>query len=101
MGDWVSEQWVSARSHAATAAKLRALAELLDSRFRVPGTNIRFGIDPLLSLVPGIGDLASPIFAMLLLGQGTRQCVPKVVMLRMLAIAFLDALIGAVPVVGN
>ena len=42
---------------------LRWWATLLDSRFRVPGTNIRFGLDPLLSLVPGLGDLASPAFA--------------------------------------
>lgn len=89
------------KSHAPTVNMLRSVAELLDSRFRVPGTNIRFGLDPLLSLIPGLGDLASPIFTMVLLGQGIRQHVPKVVLFRMLMNAFLDALIGAVPVVGN
>jgi hypothetical protein len=80
---------------------LRQLATLLDSRFVVPGTSIRFGLDPILSLVPGLGDLVSPAFAVLLLTQGVRQGVPTVVLARMLVNGFADALIGAVPVAGN
>ena len=80
---------------------LRWWAQLLDSRFRIPGTDIRFGIDPLLSLVPGLGDLSSPIFTIALLGQALYQRVPRVVMLRMLANALIDALIGAVPLAGT
>lgn len=80
---------------------LRAWADLLDSRFRVPGTDIRFGLDPLLSLVPGIGDLASPVFTVVLLVQGFRQRLPRVVMVRMVANALIDAAIGAVPIAGN
>lgn len=76
-------------------------AELLDSRFRVPGTGIRFGIDPILSLIPGFGELASPLFTAILLRQALHQRVPKVVMLRMAANAVLDALIGAVPIAGS
>lgn len=79
---------------------LRELAILLDSRFRVPGTNIRFGIDPILALIPGIGDLASPAYTVALLVQALYQGVPRVIMLKMLLHASLDALIGAVPVVG-
>lgn len=80
---------------------LRAWADLLDSRFRVPGTRIRFGLDPLLSLIPGLGDLASPVFTMALLVQGIYQGVPRVVLLRMVANALFDAFIGAVPVAGT
>jgi len=80
---------------------LRRLAVLLDTRFVIPGTSIRFGLDPLLSLVPGIGDLVSPAFAVLLLVQGIEQRVPKVVLVRMLVNALADAFIGAVPVAGN
>jgi hypothetical protein len=79
----------------------RRWADLLDSRFVVPGTTIRFGLDPILSLVPVVGELASPVFAMLLIVQGVRQGVPKVVLVRMLITAFVDALIGAVPVAGT
>ena len=80
---------------------LRQLAALLDNRFVIPGTTIRFGLDPVLSLIPGVGDLVSPAFAILLLVQGVGQRIPKVVMVRMLANALLDALIGAVPIAGN
>lgn len=80
---------------------LRAWAELLDNRFRIPGTGIRFGLDPILSVVPGLGDLASPVFAVALILQGVQQRVPKVVLLRMAGNALLDALVGAVPVAGT
>lgn len=80
---------------------LRVTADLLDSRFRVPGTQIRFGLDPILSLVPGVGELVSPMFAVALLAQGLYQGVPRVILVRMVANALIDALIGAVPVVGT
>jgi hypothetical protein len=80
---------------------LRRWAVLLDSRFRIPGTGIRFGLDPLLSLIPGLGDLVSPVFAVALLVQGVRQRVPRVILLRMLGNALIDALIGAVPIAGT
>jgi hypothetical protein len=80
---------------------LRWWADLLDSRFRIPGTTIRFGLDPILSLVPGLGDLASPIFAIVLIVEGVRLHVPKVVMARMALNALIDAAIGAIPVAGN
>jgi uncharacterized protein DUF4112 len=80
---------------------LRWWADLLDSKFRIPGTNIRFGIDPILSIVPGIGELASPMFTALLLTQALRQRVPAVVILRMVLNALIDAAVGAVPVAGT
>lgn len=80
---------------------LRWWADLLDSRFRIPGTEIRFGIDPLLSLIPGFGDLASPVFAMVLITQGLVMGLPKLILVRMLINALFDAMVGAVPVAGN
>jgi hypothetical protein len=80
---------------------LRRWAVLLDARFRIPGTSIRFGLDPILSLIPGLGELASPAFAMALLVQGVGQRVPKVVLARMALNALLDALIGAIPIAGT
>jgi hypothetical protein len=80
---------------------LKWWADLLDSRFRIPGTDIRFGIDPLVSLVPGIGDIATPAFTVAMLVQGVRQGVPKVVLVRMLGNALIDALVGAVPIAGD
>jgi hypothetical protein len=80
---------------------LRWLALWLDTRFRIPGTNIRFGLDPLLSLLPGVGDLASPLFTALLLAHGLSARVPRVVMLRMMLNALFDALIGVIPAAGT
>jgi ABC-type antimicrobial peptide transport system permease subunit len=80
---------------------LRWWATLLDSRFRVPGTNVRFGLDPLLSLIPGLGDLASPAYTVALLVQGLQQRVPRIVLARMVLNALLDALIGVVPIAGT
>ena len=79
---------------------LRWWANLLDSKFRIPGTSIRFGLDPIFALVPGLGDLSSPVFAVALLVQGLHQRVPKVILLRMVLNALLDAFIGAVPLAG-
>jgi hypothetical protein len=80
---------------------LRRWARLFDSAFRIPGTQIRFGIDPILGLVPGIGDLASPVLSVFILWQAARLGVPKIVLMRMVINAVIDALSGLVPVVGD
>jgi hypothetical protein len=80
---------------------LRRWARIFDSAFRIPGTNIRFGIDPLIGLVPGVGDLASPVLSLFMIWHGTRMRVPKVVLARMVLNAIIDALAGVVPVVGD
>jgi hypothetical protein len=80
---------------------LRRWSYLLDSVFRVPGTNIRFGWDPIIGLIPGLGDLSSPAFAVLLLLQARRMRVPRIVQLRMLLNAGIDAMLGFVPGLGN
>jgi hypothetical protein len=80
---------------------LRRMARLFDAQFRVPGTEIRFGIDPLIGLVPGIGDLASPVLTVAMLWHAAKLRVPKVVLLRMVVNALIDAGAGAIPVVGD
>ena len=80
---------------------LRKLATWLDSAFAVPGTNYRVGLDPILGLVPGLGDLVSPIFTLGILWQGRDLGIPRVVQLRMLFNVAIDALLGAVPFVGD
>ena len=80
---------------------LRRWARLFDSQFRIPGTQIRFGIDPLLGLVPGVGDLATPLLSLFMVWQGARLRVPKIVLMRMVFNALIDALAGVVPVAGD
>ena len=88
-------------SDARTLAALRKWSVLLDSAFRVPGTNFRFGLDPVLGLIPGVGDITTPFFSALLLLHAVRLRIPKVVQLRMLLNAAIDLAMGLVPVVGD
>ena len=80
---------------------LRRWARIFDSAFRIPGTNIRFGIDPILGLVPGVGDLATPLLSLVMLWHGARLRVPKIVLARMVFNALIDAVMGVIPVVGD
>ena len=84
-----------------TLAALRKWSVLLDSAFRVPGTTFTFGLDPILGLIPGIGDLTTPFFASLLLLHAVRLRIPRVVQLRMLINAAIDLAIGFVPFLGD
>ena len=84
-----------------TLDALRRWAVLLDSAFRVPGTGIRFGVDAIIGLIPGIGDLSTPAFAALILLQAVRMRLPLVVQARMVLNAGLDMLLGLVPVLGD
>ena len=80
---------------------LRRWARIFDSAFRIPGTNLRFGIDPILGLVPGVGDLATPMLSLVMLWHAARLHVPKVVLARMVFNALIDAIMGIVPVAGD
>jgi hypothetical protein len=80
---------------------LRRMARLFDAAFRVPGTNITFGLDPLIGLIPGLGDMASPILTIGILWQAASVRVPKIVLVRMVLNALIDAGLGMVPVAGD
>lgn len=84
-----------------TLEQLRRWSVLLDSAFRVPGTNFRFGLDPLLGLIPGLGDLTTPAFSVALLVHAVHLRIPRIVQLRMLLNSALDLVLGAVPVLGD
>ena len=80
---------------------MRKWARIFDSAFQIPGTNIRFGIDPILGFIPGIGDLASPLLSLFMVWHGFKLRVPKVVLARMVLNALIDAVAGVVPVAGD
>ena len=82
-------------------ALLRRWTRLFDSAIGIPGTNIRFGLDPILGLIPGIGDLASPVLTVAILWHAAKLRVPKVVLARMVFNALIDAIGGALPVIGD
>ena len=80
---------------------LRRIARTLDSALPVPGTSFRFGLDPILGLIPGVGDLVSPLFALGILFQARDLRVPRVVQLRMIFNVAIDVLTGFVPLIGD
>ena len=80
---------------------LRRWARLFDSAFRIPGTQITFGLDPILGLIPGLGDIASPVLSLFFIWHGLRLRVPKVVVARMVLNVLIDAGVGAIPVLGD
>lgn len=81
--------------------RLARLAFLLDSALRVPGTNIRFGADALLGLVPGLGNLATTALSAYLILEARRLGVPYGLLLRMVGNVALDSVLSAVPIAGN
>jgi len=77
------------------------LAYVMDEVVRVPGTKFRFGLDPLLGLIPGIGDTSSALVSAFALVQAVRVGVPKVLLMRMALNVLVNEVIGVVPVVGD
>lgn len=83
------------------AADLELLAHWLDSVFRIPGLNIRFGLDVLLGLIPGFGDTATSLVSLYILQAATKAGVPRVTVARMALNIALDYVVGIVPIVGD
>ena len=73
----------------------------MDSAYRVPGTSIRFGWDPIVGLVPGVGDVATASFAVTILYHAYLLGVPRVVLLRMVLNILIDLAAGLVPIAGD
>jgi hypothetical protein len=83
-----------------TRARLDNLARFLDSAIRLPGTNIRFGADALLNLIPGVGTLISKGMSAYLIWEARRLGVPMSTLLRMMGNVGVDFVISAIPLVG-
>lgn len=81
--------------------RMRAAARLLDSRFRIPGTNIRFGLDAIVGLVPGVGDFAGAIASAYFIYEAARLGAPGAVLARMVTNVGVEALVGAIPILGD
>jgi hypothetical protein len=81
--------------------QLDSLADLMDSAFPIPGTNWRIGLDPLIGLIPGLGDLISSAFSFLIVFAAWQRNLPKVTIARMVGNIAVDTLVGAMPLVGD
>jgi hypothetical protein len=88
-------------SRLALMERLDRLSWLLDSVWRIPGTQIRFGADAVMGLLPGIGDVAGAALSLYIVNEARRMNLPKSVIVRMLGNIGLDTVVGAVPIAGS
>jgi hypothetical protein len=89
------------QSRAAALDRLDMMATVFDTAVLIPGTNIRFGAEAVLRLIPGVGDFMASALSFYLLYEASRLGVPKWLMLRMAANAILEGAVGIVPVAGD
>ena len=85
----------------ALLATAEFLAKVLDTTVRIPGTQIYLGLDPLLGLIPGIGDMLANLIGTVILILAARLQVPQIVIARMSLNLLINGTIGTVPILGD
>ena len=90
-----------AGSRQAILARIEALARLLDNALTIPGTNIRFGADAIIGLVPGIGDTITTALSAYIVYEAHRLGAPRRLVARMIGNVAIDGLVGAVQLAGD
>ena len=85
----------------ATLNRIRQLSRLMDTAIRIPGTGFRIGLDPIIGLLPGGGDLISTAFSAYIIYLATRFGIPGKDLKKMLFNIGLEAVVGTVPLVGD
>ena len=88
-------------SHAFSDRNLDLLSHLLDDFLRIPGTSIRFGLDGIVGLVPGVGDLLGGLASCLLILAACARGVPRATVARMMLNVGIETAVGSLPVVGD
>jgi len=100
-GTWSEEQDELHRQRRAALERLETFATWLDAEWRIPFTRIRFGVDPLISLVPVAGDAVAGLMSAYLVHQAARHGAPRHLILRMMMNVGIDFAFGSVPIVGT
>ncbi len=95
------EARTSAGSPSGGVTRARGLARLLDDLIRIPGTNIGIGLDPVIGLIPGLGDVIGGAMSGYILLVAAQEGAPTSVLVRMLGNIALDSFVGLVPLVGD
>jgi len=81
--------------------RVRRVARLQDEAIRVPGTDFRFGLDPVLSLLPVGGDALAAVISLYPVLEAARLGAPKRTLAAMLGLVTVDAVVGSIPVLGS
>jgi hypothetical protein len=85
----------------ATLNRIRKFSRLMDTAIGIPGTRFRIGLDPIIGLVPGAGDLVSTAFSAYIIFLAARFSLPRDVVARMIFNVGLEAVVGSVPLIGD
>lgn len=85
----------------ATLNRIRKLSRLMDTAIRIPVINFRIGLDPILGLVPGAGDVVTTAFSAYIIFLARRFQLPSEVLGQMIANIVLEAVVGSVPLLGD
>lgn len=81
--------------------RIHAIARLMDTAVRIPGTGIRFGADSVIGLIPGIGDAGGALIGLIIVNEARRLGVPNHKLIKMLGNVGIDAFGGSVPLIGD
>lgn len=89
------------RDPSRSRARIDRIARLLDSAYTIPGTRIRIGLDPLIGLIPGAGDMMTTALSAYVVYEAHRAGLPAKAVLRMVVNIVIDLIIGTVPILGD
>ena len=85
----------------ALLATAELLAKILDTTVKIPGTSLYLGLDPLLGLIPGIGDILANLIGTYILILAAQLHVPQIIVARMSLNLFINGVVGAIPIAGD
>lgn len=101
MEQTVSKRGVDGGATPAAVKRANWVGKSLDDAVRIPGTDFRIGLDPILGILPGAGDAVAALLSLYIVGEAIRAGVPRSTVLRMLAYVGVDAVVGSVPILGT
>jgi hypothetical protein len=81
--------------------RIAFMTRIFDNLIEVPGTGRRFGVDPIIGLIPVVGDIAGAVASFWIIGEAAKFKLPPIVLARMIVYASVDMLLGAIPLIGN
>jgi len=84
-----------------TDEQLDHLAGILDDFIHIPGIPLRIGLDPIIGLIPGLGDIISALMSFIIIFAAWQRGLPRVTIFRMISNVAIDTLLGTVPIFGD